>query len=103
MVTRSLCVDQQETKNGALPVPQVKLVVSDEEDDFDDEEYSGQPSIDQLSTDEDLRGRIIGPSTGTTRFDLDGQPGSHDIVEEEEDRIPDNHVNDFFSGRRSPH
>jgi hypothetical protein len=43
-------------------------VVSDEEDDFDDEHYSGQPSIDQLSTDEDLRGRIIGPSTSTTDF-----------------------------------
>jgi hypothetical protein len=39
-------------------------VVSDETDDFDEGEYSDQPSTDQLSPDEDLRGRIIGPSTG---------------------------------------
>jgi hypothetical protein len=39
-------------------------IVFDETDDFDDGEYSDQPSTDQLSPDADLRGRIIGPSTG---------------------------------------
>jgi hypothetical protein len=86
-------------------------VVSDKTDDLDDGEYSDQPSTDRLSPDEDLGGRIIGPSTGqavkhstdqnpeptqieptTTEFDLDGKSGSQDIIEEEEDKNPDNHV-----------
>jgi hypothetical protein len=34
--------------------------------------------------------RKIEPTT--TEFDLDGKSGSQDIIEEEEDKIPDNHV-----------
>jgi hypothetical protein len=78
-------------------------VVSKEKDEIDDGEYSDLPPTDQLSPDEDLRGRIIGPPTDpnkeptrieltTTEFLLDGLSGPQDIIEEEEDRIPDNHV-----------
>jgi hypothetical protein len=93
------------------PLVQPSEVVSKEKDEFDDGEYSDLPPTDQLSPDENPRVWIIGPSTGsavkhstdpnteptrieltTTEFDLNGPSGPQDIIEEEEDKIPDNHV-----------
>jgi hypothetical protein len=102
-----------EADNGPLILP--SEVVSEEKDEFDDAEYSDLPSTDQLSPDEVLKLRIIGPSTGTavkhstdpnteptrielttTEFDLDRLFGPQDIIEEEEDRIPHNHFDEVL-------
>jgi hypothetical protein len=101
---QSFCTEVGESM-GSDDEPSVILsrVVSDQTDNFDDGEYSDQPSTDQMSPDEDLTGRIIEPSTGpavkhstdpnpeptqikptTTEFDLDGESGSQDIIEEEQ-------------------
>jgi hypothetical protein len=97
---QSFCTEAGESM-GSDDEPSVILsrVVSDQTDNFDDGEYSDQPSTDQMSPDEDLTGRIIEPSTGpavkhstdpnpeptqikptTTEFDLDGESGSQDII-----------------------